>query len=181
MCVCVCVCVCFQIDAFVRKHVWHMYIQTLGTAMGTKIAPTYTTLFQAYKEENLYEMIGKKIRQQHKRKIYLIIEKIFGWLLHILETPMGRHQRITQPTAKLTSQNKIYYWTQLKIITIFRHPYKNVKVQIITDINPKPTDTQQYLHFKSHHPKNCINSIPYTLARRIHTIITDKNLKKTHL
>ena len=26
--------------------------------------------------------------------------------------------------------------------------------------------------------KNCIKSIPYTLARRIHTIITDKNLKK---
>ena len=72
-----------------------------------------------------------------------------------------------------TPQNKIYYGTQLKRITIFRHPYKNVNGQIITDINHKPTDTQQYLHLKSYHPKNCIKSIPYTLARRIHIIITD--------
>ena len=36
------------------------YIQTLGTAMGTKMAPTYATLTLEYLEENLYEIIGKK-------------------------------------------------------------------------------------------------------------------------
>ena len=36
------------------------YIQTLGTAMGTKMAPTYATLTLAYLEEDLYEIIGKK-------------------------------------------------------------------------------------------------------------------------
>ena len=36
------------------------YIQTLGKAMGTKLAPTYATLTLAYLEENLYEIIGKK-------------------------------------------------------------------------------------------------------------------------
>ena len=30
---------------------------------------------------------------------------------------------------------------------------KNVNGQIISDIYHKPTDTQQYLHFKSHYPK----------------------------
>ena len=45
----------------------------------------------------------------------------------------------------------------------------------------KPIDTQQYLHCKSYHPKNCIKSIPYTLAHRIHTIIIDKDQKKSHL
>ena len=102
------------------------------------------------------------------------MEKIFGWLLHILEMPMGRHQLTTKPTP----QNKIYYGTQFKRITIFRYPYKNVNGQIITDIYHKPTDTQQYPHFKSYHSKNCIKSIPCTLARRIHISITDKNLKK---
>ena len=57
----------------------------------------------------------------------------------------------------------------------------NVNGKIITDIYHKATDTQQYLHFRSHHPRNCIKSIPYKLAHRIHTIITDKNLKKTRL
>ena len=36
------------------------YIQTLRTAMGTKMAPTYATLTLAYLEENLYEKLGKK-------------------------------------------------------------------------------------------------------------------------
>ena len=59
---------------------------------------------------------------------------------------------------------------------------KNVNNQIVTYINQKPTETQQYLHFKSHHLRNCIKSILYTLARKIETIITDKNLlKKTRL
>ena len=36
------------------------YIQILGTVMGTKMAPTYATLTQAYLEENRYKIIGKK-------------------------------------------------------------------------------------------------------------------------
>ena len=48
-------------------------------------------------------------------------------------------------------------------------------------IDHKPTDTQQYIHSNSHHSKNCIESIPYTLTYRMHTIITDKNFRKTHL
>ena len=55
---------------------------------------------------------------------------------------------------------------------------KNVNGQIITDIYLKPTDIQQYLHFGSHHPKICIKFIPYTLARRIHTIIIDRKTKR---
>ena len=49
---------------------------------------------------------------------------------------------------------------------------KNVNGRIITDIYHKLKNTQQYPHFNSHHPKT-IKSIPYTLTRRIYTIITD--------
>ena len=35
------------------------YIQNIGTAMGTKMAPTYVTLTLVYLEEKLYEIIGK--------------------------------------------------------------------------------------------------------------------------
>ena len=42
-------------------------------------------------------------------------------------------------------------------------------------------DTQQYLHFNSHHPQNCLKSTPYTLAWRICTIITNKKLRKFRL
>ena len=52
---------------------------------------------------------------------------------------------------------------------------------ISTDIYRKPTDTQQYLHFKSQHPKTCLKAIPYNLARRICTIVSDKNLREIRL
>ena len=44
------------------------YIQTQGIAMGTKMAPIYATLTQAYLEENLYEIIGKKYSNDIKEE-----------------------------------------------------------------------------------------------------------------
>ena len=43
----------FQFD---NQH----YIQTLGTAMGTKMAPNYATLTLGYLEISLYEKVGYK-------------------------------------------------------------------------------------------------------------------------
>ena len=42
---------------------------------------------------------------------------------------MGRHQRIARPNKKPIPKNKIYYGTQPKRITIFRHPPKKRKWQ----------------------------------------------------
>ena len=43
-----------------------------------------------------------------------------------------------------------------------------------TDIYYKPTDTHQYLHFGSCHPHHTKTAIPYNLARRLCTIVSDK-------
>ena len=47
------------------------------------------------------------------------------------------------------------------------------KAQLSTDIYYKETDTNQYLDFKSCHPSHTKRSIPYKLARRICTIVSD--------
>ena len=48
------------------------YIQTLETAIETKMAPTYdASLTLGYLHENLYEIC---ILQQHKKRIYLVME-----------------------------------------------------------------------------------------------------------
>ena len=44
----------------------------------------------------------------------------------------------------------------------------------------KSTDTELYLHLKCHKTKTYTKSIPYTLAGRICTIVSNKNLIKTH-
>ena len=47
------------------------------------------------------------------------------------------------------------------------------KVQ--SDIYYKPTDSKQYLLYASGHPKHTRNSIPYNLARRLKTIVSENN------
>ena len=82
------------------------------------------------------------------------MEKIFGWLLHILEMPIGWHQRITQSIYKTyTPKIKFTMEHSSKELPFLDILIKNVNGQIITDIYHKPTDTQQYLHFKTTTPK----------------------------
>ena len=106
------------------------------------------------------------------------MEKIFGWLLHILKCSWGDINELHNLLQNQHLKIKFTMEHSLKELLFLDILIKNVNGQIITAIYHKSTDTQQYLHFRSHHPQNCIKSIPYTLARRIHTIIIDKNLKK---
>ena len=52
---------------------------------------------------------------------------------------------------------------------------------IITDIYFKSTDSKQYLNFNSCHPKTTKTNIPFSLARRICTIVSDSNILKIRL
>ncbi|XP_028395827.1 uncharacterized protein LOC114519844 [Dendronephthya gigantea] len=52
---------------------------------------------------------------------------------------------------------------------------------IYTDIYYKGTDSHQYLDFNSCHPKHCKTNIPYTLARRICTIIANHEIREQRL
>ena len=45
------------------------------------------------------------------------------------------------------------------------------------DIYYKPTDTHRYLTFSSNQPKHCKKNIPFTLARRICTIVGNTEAK----
>lgn len=48
---------------------------------------------------------------------------------------------------------------------------------IMTDIFYKTTDTHQYLHFNSCHPRHTKRAIPYNLARKICTIVNSETVK----
>lgn len=53
--------------------------------------------------------------------------------------------------------------------------------KIETDIFYKPTDSKQYLLYTSCHPKHTKNSIPYNLARRLKTIVSEERTLQTRL
>ena len=46
------------------------------------------------------------------------------------------------------------------------------------DIYNKPTDSKRYVPFTSNHIQHCLTDIPFSLARRICTIVENKNIKE---
>ena len=112
----------------------------------------------------------KKTLLNHGKDIWMIA--LYSGNTH------GGYQRITRPIQNLHPKIKFTMEHSLKELLFLDILIKNVNGKIITYIYHKPTHSQQYLHFRSNHPKNCINSFLYTLARRIHTVITYKDLKK---
>ena len=52
---------------------------------------------------------------------------------------------------------------------------------VVTDMYFKNTDSKQYLNFKSCHPKHTKINIPFSLARRICTIVSDKCVLRKRL
>ena len=48
-------------------------IKTLGTAMRTRMAPTFASLTLAYSEENLYEIIGQKFNKIKQNLLDLLV------------------------------------------------------------------------------------------------------------
>ena len=65
-------------------------------------------------------------------------------------------------------------------------PFLDIKVvrqgnSITTDIYYKPTDSKQYLNFKSNHPRHTKYNVPFNLARRICTIVPETILRERRL
>ena len=79
------------------------------------------------------------------------------------------------PTIKFTMESNKEMLSFLDVMVIKRHS------RIITDVFYKLTDTKQYLMFDSCHPKHTKNNIPYNLARRLCTIISDSEILNSRL
>ena len=166
-----------NVFAFNRKH----FHQVKGTAMGTKMAPTYATLVLGYLEEKLYEKVGEQfdmefsVTLQHSWKRYLddcfLIwnrnESDFSDLNQILND--------LDPDIKFTWQKSSVEIPFLDVLV------RKKDDKISTDIFYKNTDTHQYLHFGSSHPRHIKRAIPYNLARRICTIVSEEETRNQRL
>ena len=157
------------------------YRQTKGTAMGTKVAPSYANLVMAYLEEKMYEDVGNKFGQIFKEYIvqkwkrYLDDCFIF-WTksrndledFHIILNSLHPSIRFTIETSK----------HELPFLDILIKLSNN---KITTDIYYKKTDTHQYLNFHSCHPSHTKRNIPYCMARRLCAIVVDERLREVRL
>ena len=139
---------------FNKKH----FLQIQGTAMGTRVAPTYANIFMNSFEEKYVFSIRKRPKYWY-RFIDDVWSIINGTEADVKEfiAYLNRVTNHIQFTATF-SQEKVQFldvWT------------KRDGSQICTDLYSKPTDSHSYLDYTSCHPKNTKQSIPYSQFLRV--------------
>ena len=144
--------------------------------MGTKFVPIYATLVLGYLEETPY--IHVKVEDVFDLNFKTYIEENFKRFLDdcfILfrksdEDLTKLHELINtlHPSLNFTMDKSRIKLSFLDTMVI------NNNGEVQTDIFYKPTDSKLYLLYTSCHPKHIRNSIPYNLARRLKTIVSDE-------
>ena len=140
------------------------YLQKMGTAMGTKMAPNYANLFMQSIEEKLLNSSHLK-----PKAWYRFIDDIwFVWphseadLLKFIGLANNLH-----PTIKFTYE---YSLTEISFLDVL---VKKTGNGIVTTLYTKPTDAHLYLNYHSCHPVTQKKSIPYSQALRIRRICSN--------
>ena len=121
--------------------------------------------------------MAKIVRDAFQRALKRYLDDIFL----ICDTSFLNTDIILEKTNSLHPKINFTHETSDKLV-----PFLDILVMIkgtdvITDIYHKPTDSKQYLDYKSCHPRSTKNNVPFNLARRICTIVTNKLLRNRRL
>ena len=137
------------------------YYQISGTAMGTKLAPSYANLFMTKFEQN-YVYTYHLQPTLWKR----FIDDIFMILPHGMDSLLEfiKHLNHVHPTIKFTSTISQTELAFLDLIINIRGD------KLYTRLHTKNTDRHMYLNFHSEHPMSLNMSIPYSQFLRLKRI-----------
>ena len=141
------------------------YIQMTGTAMGTKMAPTYANLYLGGLETDLQD------KALYKPLLWCrFIDDIFFLWTHGRAKLEQFYQQcnLFDPNIKFEQTISDKSIPFLDVLVIL----KDGKIE--TDLYSKPTDTHQYLNWTSCHPRHTKASIPYSQALRLRRICSKK-------
>ena len=144
------------------------YLQVKGCAMGTIAAPSYATIYMGhFEEKHIYPEINNDclFYTRYIDDIFLIYTGGERKLIEFLTKLNTAHDSIKFDFEKSTKS----------IAFLDTLVYIDDKRQLQTTLYTKPTDTHNYLHFKSAHPKHLIDSLPYSQALRIRRICSQND------
>ena len=159
----------------------NIYRQIKGTAMGTKVAPSYANLVMGFLEQQMYDKIAEIFDEDFRDYI------INNWKRYLDDCVIfwsrskddlkKFHELLNtlHPSIKFTMETSD---TELPFLDIL---IKKSGTRIITDIYYKKTDTHQYLNFHSCHPSHTKRNIPYCMARRVCAIVPQHDIRNIRL
>ena len=149
------------------------YLQIGGTAMGTRVAPTYANLFMSNLEEKLIS------EHELKPKLWLryIDDILFIW--EHGEDELNKwlnHLNKSHTSIKFTIEHSK---TEINFLDTTVKKGPNSKIYV--DLYVKKTDTNSYLKYDSAHPPKCKESLPYSQFLRIKRICTNEEDYNEHI
>lgn len=158
------------------------YRQVRGTAMGTKMAVAYATLTLGFLEIKLYEEIKYKYNDNvyvyFKGNYFRFLDDVF-MIYNVNDTPLDDISKLLNELDVNLNFKLEATGSKVNFLDICVYKKENNKIE--TDIFYKLTDTKQYLDFYSSHPRHIKIALPYNLARRICTIVSDTDIKYERL
>ena len=144
--------------------------------MGTKFAPVYATLSIGHLEVKLYEKVTEVFGNEFG-KYFITSWKRF---LDDCFIPWTKSVRDLETLHNFLNNLHIDINFTLQFSST-EQPFLDVLVKnrdgkIETDIYYKDTDSKQYLLFYSCHPRHTKINIPFNLARRLRTIVSERQV-----
>ena len=140
------------------------YLQIHGTAMGTRMAPSYANIFMGDLEKRILTQVDKRpdIWWRYIDDVFAIWSYGEESLIEFIEQINNVHPKI-QFTAEWSDRSIAFLDVTVTI----------EEGRLTTDLFTKPTDTHQYLHKYSCHPAHCKSTIAYSQALRLRRICSD--------
>jgi len=140
------------------------YLQIGGTAMGTRLAPSYANIFMSELEQKLIEDHHLK-----PHTWFRFIDDIFCIWTHGAEKldDFIKHLNESHQTIKFTTEI-----SDTKVNFLDTTVYLDQRGGLYTNLYTKPTDTHNYLHYTSAHPAHCMRGGPYSQLLRVKRICT---------
>ena len=149
------------------------YLQIGGTAMGTRVAPTYANLFMRSLETKILNESEYKptVWYRYIDDIFFIWEhgedKLLIWLDYL-----NKYHSTIKFTVEYSKDEISFLDTKVK---------KSDSGSLYTDLYIKPTDTNSYLKYDSAHPPKCKDSLPYSQMLRIRRICKNDEDYQKHI
>ena len=139
------------------------YLQIGGTAMGTRLAPSYANLFMGKLEQKFLKLLQIQglepaLYLRYIDDIFIIWDQGEEKLKEFINKINEIH-----PTIKFTSE----YSREVIVFLDTKVKVDKTNKTVFTDLHTKDTDTQNYLHYSSSHPSHCKKGGPFGEFLRI--------------
>ena len=141
------------------------YMQKMGTAMGSPMAPAYSSLFMGKLEQQFLASrdILPSVWLRFLDDIFMVWDHSLESLHCFVDALNSFH-----PSIKFT-----YTVSSEKVNFLDVTVSKSNNLDFVTEVYVKPTNIHQYVEYSSCHPKSCKNGIPFSQCKRYRRIISD--------